>query len=374
MGSVKSGYSISPVSRDQNLLKVMPGFHSTLSPSTQKPCSIVGTKIPSPRVHHFATPTPPALAITSPGSTSATFLRFSMTKYLHAASKDRKQGTSILDLSTLGKSQSYVTGSPVFEPLNSNKGGEIGITPRRNTLDPSQLLGKVVRRNSYSPAFAELKNIRRNSLRNSFVDEKLSVSSKILGSGGFGAVYLGVLNRNKVAVKKFHTQKKNLKAKAESFRSELTAKRLVHPNVVRILATSDVEDFSKGVIVMEYVGDRNLHQELLQSKRPLSRRTMLSYALDLARALDFIHCNSVVHLDVKPANVLITTEGSCKLGDFGCCQVSILKVQKCTKSKLFSQRGSDWDMEYVLCCLCAGFVSTIAKTTVSWSLAKLSNH
>lgn len=43
--------------------------------------------------------------------------------------------------------------------------------------------------------------------------------------------------------------------------------------------------------------------------------------MEITRALQFIHSNRVVHLDLKPANVIITSKDECKLGDFGCCRV-----------------------------------------------------
>lgn len=50
-------------------------------------------------------------------------------------------------------------------------------------------------------------------------------------------------------------------------------------------------------------------------------RRRLRYALDMSSALAYIHQQGFVHLDVKPANVLITLpDDRCKLGDFGCSQ------------------------------------------------------
>jgi len=46
------------------------------------------------------------------------------------------------------------------------------------------------------------------------------------------------------------------------------------------------------------------------------------YALDIARAVCYLHDARIVHLDLKPANVIVTLGDVCKLGDFGCCQVN----------------------------------------------------
>ena len=42
--------------------------------------------------------------------------------------------------------------------------------------------------------------------------------------------------------------------------------------------------------------------------------------MDIASGLDYLHTQGVIHLDIKPANVFITDNGRCKLGDFGCSQ------------------------------------------------------
>lgn len=51
--------------------------------------------------------------------------------------------------------------------------------------------------------------------------------------------------------------------------------------------------------------------------------------MDLIKALEFIHANNIVHMDVKPANIIVTNNSICKLTDFGC---SI----RINKSKVFN--------------------------------------
>lgn len=97
----------------------------------------------------------------------------------------------------------------------------------------------------------------------------------LIGSGGFGSVYLGVFRDRIVAVKRLHRCVKNPRATADSFRAECNALRLRHPNVVRVLAArmGDARAQREAVLVMEYAGERNM-QNIIddQKQRLLFRR------------------------------------------------------------------------------------------------------
>jgi len=153
------------------------------------------------------------------------------------------------------------------------------------------------------------------------------VLGHILGAGGFGSVYMAQhkytnIHRNlAVKILKKPNLCKNPAAQLESFKAELQSLTLSHKNLVQTLGATDLESFESGAwIVMEYSGHRTLQKIIDNPEDTLCRETRLRYALQLSAALKYLHQNSVLHLDVKPCNIMITPDGDCKLGDFGCSQ------------------------------------------------------
>ncbi|XP_072007987.1 proto-oncogene serine/threonine-protein kinase mos [Engystomops pustulosus] len=144
-----------------------------------------------------------------------------------------------------------------------------------------------------------------------------------LGSGGFGSVYRATYRGQTVALKKVKRCSKNRLASRQSFWAELNAACLRHPHVVRVLAASAScpgDPGSPGTIIMEYAGSGTLHQRIYGRGPPLERACCVRYARHIADGLCFLHRGGVVHLDLKPANVLLAPGDLCKIGDFGCSQ------------------------------------------------------
>ncbi|XP_069587469.1 proto-oncogene serine/threonine-protein kinase mos [Ranitomeya imitator] len=144
-----------------------------------------------------------------------------------------------------------------------------------------------------------------------------------LGSGGFGSVYRATYCGQTVALKKVKRCSKNRLASRQSFWGELNAACLRHPHVVRVVAASACcpgEPGSPGTIIMEYAGSSTLHQRIYGRGPPLGRERCVRYARHIADGLGFLHREKVVHLDLKPANVLLAPRDLCKIGDFGCSQ------------------------------------------------------
>ncbi len=140
---------------------------------------------------------------------------------------------------------------------------------------------------------------------------------RLIARGGMAQVYLArdrQLDRP-VAVKELVPEFAADPAFVERFRREAqSAARLTHPNIVSVYdwGTQDGTYF----IVMEYVDGPSLSQ-LIRRDGALHPRRAAEIASEVAAALGFAHSQDVVHRDVKPGNVLLTSSGQAKVADFG---------------------------------------------------------
>jgi eukaryotic-like serine/threonine-protein kinase len=137
-----------------------------------------------------------------------------------------------------------------------------------------------------------------------------------IAQGGMAIVYRGhdrQLDRV-VAIKVPRPELARDRGFSEQFRREArTAARLSHPNVVAVYDSG--EERGLPWIVMEHVSGRTL-RDLLDSQRRLGPETTAELLGPVAEALDHAHHAGVVHLDVKPENLLLTSE-TVKVADFG---------------------------------------------------------
>lgn len=141
--------------------------------------------------------------------------------------------------------------------------------------------------------------------------------TKRLGTGGFGTVYLGFDDRlgRPVAVKVANRPQQNGDENADRFLQEArAAAALNHPHIVQLY---DADRDARGYfVVMEYIEGTTLADELKKTGVLPLPRTLLVIEQVLT-ALGEIHGIGMVHRDVKPNNVMLTSRDVVKLTDFG---------------------------------------------------------
>ena len=158
---------------------------------------------------------------------------------------------------------------------------------------------------------------------------------KVIGQGGFGITYLGeqVGLGRKVAIKEFfmkdlcnrdsgdsrvYTLSKGSTELVERYRAKFIKEArnlasLRHSNIVSVIDIFESNDTA--YYVMEYHSGGSLADKVKNG--PLAEADAVRYIRQAAAALDYIHARQIMHLDVKPANILLDDEDSVVLIDFG---------------------------------------------------------
>ena len=141
-------------------------------------------------------------------------------------------------------------------------------------------------------------------------------------AGGFGSVEICLDARlqRRVAIKRMPLASPDARTPLETTAAALaearTASMLQHPNIVQVIDFT--YDSAHAYLVMEYVDGMTLEEFLQQVEgHSLTYDEAACIADALVQALSFAHENGVLHLDIKPANVLIDRNGHVKLADFG---------------------------------------------------------
>ena len=150
----------------------------------------------------------------------------------------------------------------------------------------------------------------------SFLSDRYEILSKV-GAGGMSDVYKAkdhILSRF-VAIKVLKQEFSEDSSFVTKFRAEAqSAAGLEHPNIVNIYDVGSENGLY--YIVMEYVEGITL-KTYIEKKGQLSFKESASIAIQVARGIESAHNKNIIHRDIKPQNIIISTEGKVKVTDFG---------------------------------------------------------
>lgn len=175
--------------------------------------------------------------------------------------------------------------------------------------------------------------IRRPLPEKTHLDNDAYGVSSVLGRGSFGITYLGGdLNLHRyVAIKEFFpdgcvrqrnsiqpsigiTTEEFQKAKTNFLHEARALARFNHPNIVQVL--SIFEDNNTAYMVLEYLKGKTLMQ-LLGKQKVIPEQDAVAFTQQIAEALSVVHKAGMLHLDVKPENIMVCDRGRAVLIDFG---------------------------------------------------------
>ncbi|KAL5199918.1 hypothetical protein ABZP36_021121 [Zizania latifolia] len=262
--------------------------------------------------------------------------------------------TAYFNTSEVSRLKSMFTGwligdSDIFGPyelLNFNPGWYSKILPdhTKSSLSTGAIVGVVVAVFAASvllSSFITLIILRRRSKHSSkkrsarripmkidgvkdFTFEELSngtndfSDSALIGQGGYGKVYRGILSDGRiVAVKR--AQQGSLQGSKEFFTEIELLSRLHHRNLVSLLGYCDEED--EQMLVYEFMPNGTLRDHLsVRSKEPLNFPMRLRIALGSSRGILYLHTEAdppIFHRDIKASNILLDSKFIAKVADFG---------------------------------------------------------
>ncbi|CAO2834059.1 unnamed protein product [Amaranthus hypochondriacus] len=147
------------------------------------------------------------------------------------------------------------------------------------------------------------------------IDRRLLKIGDKVASGSCGDLYQGIYLGQDVAIKILRSEHLN-EASEDEFAQEVAILREVqHENVVHFIgACTKSPDLC---IVTEYMPGGSLYKYLHKNKRDLKLPELLKFAIDVSKGMEYLHCNGIIHRDLKSANLLMDTLQVVKVADFG---------------------------------------------------------
>ncbi|XP_031100396.1 U-box domain-containing protein 33-like [Ipomoea triloba] len=156
-----------------------------------------------------------------------------------------------------------------------------------------------------------------------------------IGEGGYGGVYKGELLDRSVAIKKLHPH--YMQRQSEFLQQVQILGKLHHPHLVTLLGICP-EEWS---LIYEYIPGGNLQDRLLHKNNigSISWKIRSRIVAEIAEGLLFLHSSNpekIVHGNLKPENILLGSDNSCKICDFGISKLVPNQTLRCPSFRRLS--------------------------------------
>ncbi|EXB74661.1 putative serine/threonine-protein kinase [Morus notabilis] len=206
-----------------------------------------------------------------------------------------------------------------------------------------------------------------------------------IGSGSYGKVvlYRSSVDGKHYAIKAFHKShllKQRVApfetAMTDVFREVLIMKMLDHPNIVNLIEVINDPETDRFYMVLEYVEGK----WVCEGSGPpggLGENTVRKYLQDIVSGLKYLHAHNIIHGDIKPDNLLVTGNGTVKIGDFSVSQVfeddndelrrspgtPVFTAPECCLGVTYRGRAADtWAVGITLYCMILGQIPFLGET------------
>nr|KJB55478.1 hypothetical protein B456_009G078200 [Gossypium raimondii] len=165
-------------------------------------------------------------------------------------------------------------------------------------------------------------------------------------------------------------------AMTDVLREVLIMKILEHPNIVNLIEVIDDPTMDQFYMVLEYVEGKWVCEDS-GPPRGLGEDTARKYVRDIVSGLMYLHAHNIVHGDIKPDNLLITSMGTVKIGDFSVSQVfeddndelrrspgtPVFTAPECCVGLTYQGKAADtWALGVTLYCMILGRYPFLGET------------